>query len=93
MIVGVAFYNPETEMLVTMPKPNRHNDIISNLHAISGKQVGHPWVQGFVNDIGLFFNRQQAARYVVDNNQPLHRFAKEEYENLKLTTLFSEDLW
>jgi len=93
MIVGVAFYNPETQMLVTMPKPNRHSDIIGNLHAISGKQVGSPWKQGFVTDQGEFLNRNEAARYVVRVGQTLTQYARDEYMTRTLTTLYSEDLW
>ena len=80
-------------MLVTMPKPNRHADIIANLHAISGKQVGSPWIQGFVTNKGLFLTRHQAADYVRVKGIPLTEYAKAEYENRTLQILFSEDLW
>lgn len=93
MIVGVAFYNKETQMLVTLPKPHRHNDIIALLYEETGRQVKANWTQGFVSHAGVFLNRQQAAKYVLEREQPLTDYAKAEYENRTLTTLFSEDLW
>jgi hypothetical protein len=93
MITGVAFFNPTTDMLVTMPGPNRHSDIIAALYGETKKQVGSPWIQGFVNSDGDFLNRQEAAEYVRTVGQPLTKYAQEEYANRKLLTLFSEDLW
>lgn len=93
MIIGVALFNPETQMLVTLPKPHRHGDIIAMLYEETGRQVKSNWIQGFVNHCGVFMNRQQAAKYVLEREQPLTDHAKAEYENRTLTTLFSEDLW
>ncbi len=93
MIIGVALFNPENEMLVTMPKPNRHNDVIEALYKATGRPVRTEWKQGFVTDSGKFLTRGQAAAYVREISQPLTEYAKAEYENKTLTTLCSEDLW
>ena len=95
MIVGVAFYNIRTEELVTLPKPNRHNHIIHQIYEKTKKQPNRVdgWVQGFVDERGKFYDRNDAAIHVTEIHQALTQRSMEEYENLKLTCLFSEDLW
>jgi len=89
VIIGVAFYNKETEMLISLPKPNRHHDVFDQLRGPNlSRDTG--WVQGFVDSKGRFFDREAAARYVREIGQELTKEGKtDSYPD----ELFSEDVW
>lgn len=97
MILGVAI--KVGELMVCLPKPNRHGDCIH--HAVTVLKQKPPVSsrfdeQGFYTDEGLYLDRIEAAKYARSHNQIL-----ENRKHLKLLThnskqveyLFSEDLW
>jgi hypothetical protein len=94
MITGVAFFCKDTGMIISLPKPNRHSDVISQMWEAENKRFKEiKWEQGFINDHGKFLSRTDAAKYVLKIGQELTENAKEEYKDRGLTLLFSEDLW
>lgn len=95
MIVGVALFNEITGEIVSLPKPNRHNDVIHIIYDRDRKQPGRSqgWIQGFYDEHNKFYDRYQAAKHVCEIGQDLTKYAQEEYENRKLEILFSEDVW
>lgn len=95
MIVGVAFHNAEKQVLISMPRPNRHNNIFHAFYEDAGKQniFKAGWTQGFVDENGKFYDRKAAAEHVLKIGQELTHHTKEEYEGRTLGILFSEDVW
>lgn len=94
MIIAVALKNKHTGLIATLPKPNRHNDVIHGLYYILGKQVsGDLWEQGFITDEGIFKDRHEAAKWVNLIGQKVTEQCKQDNEKTGLHTLFSEDLW
>lgn len=82
-LVGVAIkFNGAT---ITMPRPNRHHNVI---RAVGG--LGGPDVQGFVDDRGNFLNRREAYQLAVRNDQINRRPGPQFYPG---DELYSEDLW
>lgn len=82
-IVGVAIkFNGAT---ITMPRPNRHPNIV---RAVGG--IGGPDVQGFVDDKGRFLGRKDAYRLALKNGQLNRRPGAQLYQG---DDLYSEDLW
>ena len=83
MIVGVAIKQNNT--IYCLHKPNRHHDVIA--HMINNMKVSRPisGQQGFYDEEGEFFSREEAREIVIKNGQckdPRH-----------VSLLFSEDLW
>lgn len=92
MITGVAMKSRSTELVTTLPKPNKHSDVIHACYQLFGKQMSHgEWVQGFVDDKGQFLDRHDAAKHVLECNQELteRAFETAPYKDI----LFSEDVW
>lgn len=71
-------------MVYSLPKPNRHHDVIRMIGGIAG-----PDVQGFLDDKGYFLTRKQAFIHAQFHGQVLPR-APGQYNG---DQLFSEDLW
>lgn len=85
MIVGVAFKHKETEEIVSLPKPHRHNDLfrIKPSYFLIGS-----FEQGFIDEDGRFYDRKQAAYHAWKAGQILlHR------RSSSISILTSEDLW
>jgi hypothetical protein len=73
------------DLIVTMPAPARHADIIHRVHKVD-IAMAVDCRQGFLTDAGQFVDRIRAKEIVVTTRQltirDTHRFE-----------LFSEDLW
>lgn len=86
MITGVAIKEKKTGKYYSLPKPNRHGDIIHWVYEniTNRKTVSHDdWIQGFVDDYGQFLTRLEAGHHAHQSGQIK-----------KLTDcLFSEDVW
>lgn len=73
----VAIRMRHTDFVITLPRPNRHHNIINTLAIWSDKTVSHhDWEQGFMSADGQFWTREHAARMCGRKGK-----------------LFSEDLW
>lgn len=82
-ITGVAiFYN---ETLYTLPKPNRHHDVIRMIGGIYGNHI-----EGFVDSDGNFLNRRAAMKRAIATGQFKRPTNPKLYQG---EDLFSEDLW
>lgn len=74
------------ELVVCLPKPNRHPDVIHHMAKDLGlKTPCSGWSQGFYLEDGSYLNRESALKYVKRNFPDI----KPEFSN----TLYSEDLW
>ena len=73
--------------LYTLPRPNRHHNIIHLIYNETGKQVPGDATQGFVTSSGRFATRYQAHRIAHKAKQPCKRPISHGSE------LYSEDLW
>lgn len=71
--------------IYSLPKPNRHHDVIRMIGGISG-----PDVQGFVDEDGEFLTRKQAYALACVNGQLNRRPGPGHYQGPEL---YSEDLW
>ena len=71
-------------LVVTLPPPARHADLIHPYFKLTGRQVG-PGHQGFITSEGLFVDREKAARIAVLAGQ----IERPTYG----AELYSEDLW
>ncbi|WAG77028.1 hypothetical protein LMK08_16765 [Metapseudomonas furukawaii] len=85
-IIGVAVR--QGDLMICLPKPNRHHDCIRYAVEVLGLKppIGAPARdQGFYLADGTYLNREQAFQHVKQIGQPhspeAHRY------------LFSEDLW
>jgi len=91
MIVGVAIRDDETGEVLSLPRPNRHTDVLRVSGLITLSSGATKWrlyrgTQGFVDDAGRFLDRATAA---------VHALCVGQIEQLKYNDrdLFSEDLW
>ena len=84
MITHVAIKYDGT--VFSLPKPNRHHDVIRMIARLNGVGIAGPDVQGFVTDTGIFLGRRQAMLYALDHEQVLNPVGH-------ITQLYSEDLW
>lgn len=89
MITHVAIqYNGRT---YSLPKPNRHHDIIRLIYKETGKGIDGPDVQGFLDNYGNFLNRYEAMDHAKQHNQLIR---PENQTNIyNGSKLFSEDIW
>ena len=88
MILGVAIKNEN--ILITLPKPNRHCDCFQHAYdlGIKSGEVGlgvKAINQGFYTHTGRYLNREQAAKYVKRIKQPVVSPVGRH--------LFSEEVW
>jgi hypothetical protein len=74
-------------VVYSLPKPNRHHDVIRLIFDQTGSGISGPDVQGFLTDDGTFVNRVDALAIAIAANQVL------EPSNIRANRLFSEDLW
>lgn len=80
MIACAAIRDPETRVVYSMPRPNRHHHI---LHALPKEIPRDRLIEGFLLDsLGGFLDREEATRYAKANG-------------IKMigSVLTSEDLW
>lgn len=83
----VAAANNINGLILTLPKPAGHGEVMSLTHDTFGEQVGLE-TQGFLTSTGRFVTRIEAKKIAYRAKQPILRKATE------LThELFSEDLW
>lgn len=85
MIVGVALRHNETGEIYSLPKPNRHNDLI---YSKPSSFIKGSFEQGFIDEDGRFYTRKQAAYHVWKVGQSLT--LRGDYVPSILT---SEDVW
>ena len=72
-------------MFVSMPRPARHGDLISELHLCGAGAYAHN-EQGFVTNCGRYVDRIM-ARSIAEFQEQLKPDARKHKE------LFSEDVW
>lgn len=82
IIVGVAIKCGD--LIISMPKPARHSDIINNPVFFGAKLSDE--MQGFITSEGEFLPRGAARILVIRNSQPTKSLGHP-------SELFSEDLW
>lgn len=87
LVVAAALRISEEGVVFSLPRPNRHHNIIHALHAIQPK-LAHGCEQGFLLADGTFANRERALRVAYAAGQ-LEEKNKVGHKDL----LFSEDLW
>lgn len=71
----------------SLPKPNRHHDVIRLIHDTTGESVPSTDIQGFLADGVMFLGRIPAYHYAVYNNQIL------DMSKVTGSGLSSEDVW
>jgi hypothetical protein len=74
-------------VVYSLPKPNRHHDVIRLIFDQTGSGISGTDVQGFLTDDGTFVNRVDALAIALRTNQVLNP------SNVRANRLFSEDLW
>lgn len=87
-IVGVAI--KYAGKVWSLPKPNRHHNVIRHIKEVTGSGISGPDVQGFITDDGIFLNRREAMALVKTNGQLNRRPGTQFYQG---PDLYSEDLW
>ena len=88
-IVGVAVRHKGVGLVICLPAPSRHSNIMHSLTmmGISVERHGE-FKQGFVDSEAKFLDRHEALERVMQNGQPLLSIQQSE-----TLGLFSEDLW
>jgi len=81
MIVAAAI--EQKGKVFTLPKPARHHNIIQLIIEETGERV--TGVQGFIDELGNFYNRVDAAQHAISCKQ-LKKIPRP-------PNLHSEDLW
>jgi len=72
------------DIIATLPRPNRHKDIMWALHDLGISKI-HFVDQGFIDENGEFIQRDEAARLAIANGQVKKLHAPPD--------LYTEDLW
>jgi hypothetical protein len=72
------------DIIATLPKPNRHKDIIWALHNLGISKLQFI-DQGFLDENGEFLQREEAAKIALANGQAKSLHAPPD--------LHTEDLW
>lgn len=95
-ITHVAIIHKGT--IYTLPKPNRHHDVIHYICEKGEGPVGGTSNQGFFTSEGRFLDRKAAWNLAKDTNQILTKKSQDgiTYERAIAAAdgiLFSEDLW
>lgn len=84
-IVGVAIkYDGK---VYSLPKPNRHHNVIRMIAEENGCGIQGPDIQGFIDADGYFWNRKQALAIALSFDQILDK------SKIRGDRLYSEDLW
>lgn len=71
----------------SLPKPNRHHNVIKLIYDETGKPIDGTDIQGFIDSENNFLNRKDALIVAKKTNQIL------DLNNIRANELFSEDLW
>lgn len=74
-------------VVYTLPRPNRHPDIVRHIRAVNGIGLNGPDIKGFLDSTGAFLTRSQAVPVALAAGQVLKR------STLRTSGLYSEDLW
>jgi hypothetical protein len=80
ILVDAAIKYIDGEVLVA----SRHYQIIALRHAATGERTGFNAIQGFVDNSGEFYTREEAKKLALRNGQITKAHQGE---------LYSEDLW
>lgn len=74
------------DLIVSLPRPNRHHHILNYAHTQYGLKLGQ--YQGFLTSDGQFLDREDAASHAISCGQVPN------IEAMHIPgTLISEDLW
>lgn len=84
MITGVAI--KKDGVVYSLPKPNRHHDVIKMMTEEYKLTPPNSGEQGFIDNFGDFYLRKPAKLIAILNNQLLTTARDNDM-------LFSEDLW
>lgn len=88
IITGVAIkYDGK---VYSLPRPNRHHNVIRHIREVTGHGISGPDVQGFITQRGVFLNRRQGMELAAANGQLNRREGENFYQG---PDLYSEDLW
>lgn len=74
----------------TLPKPNRHSDVMREIYGSGVTRNYETEKQGFLDSEGNFLNRIEAMRIAEANDQLSRKPGAGYYQG---SELFSEDLW
>lgn len=74
----------------SLPKPNRHPDVIRRMHFDRGIRLYGPHEAGFLDCLGNFLNRRDAYALAITNGQLNRLVGPGFYQG---NELYSEDLW
>ena len=85
--VAIKIIGQGSEVIISLPRPNRHHHIIHNYCNYTGETFPDHHQQGFLDQDGKFYTRKQAFQHAFDNNQIL------DVDKTRLGMLFSEDVW
>lgn len=91
-------------LIMTMPQPARHHDILRQWVDVQNRVLGNcgiermyiPEIQGFIDDNGIFYSRKAAMDHCYKVDQPLTRrnaLLAEGKNIYQGDELYSEDLW
>jgi hypothetical protein len=73
----------------SLPKPNRHHDVIRLIVEKTGVSHVDDDEQGFLDDTGKFYGRCEALKHAIENKQ----LKGDSRAAFALGMLFSEDIW
>ena len=90
MIVAAAIRRKQDGAVFHLPKPARHRDVMAMLGTVETERGTTKWAlhdgeQGFIDDRGVFYNREQARDHA-------YRCGQHTGELIG-SVLTSEDLW
>lgn len=85
--IKAAAIRLENGVVLALPKPHRHHDIICHLHAFKEPMSGA--TQGFITEQDDFVDRDEAFQIAMSAGQIL---PKEQYSG-RPNQLYTEDMW
>jgi hypothetical protein len=98
MMINQAAIMDTTGKVWTLPRPARHSTIINLM--MKNNVNPRKCFQGFVDEAGKFYTRQEALIHAIEHNQTFYLYdprdtSKRFVDNnpKKTGPLFSEDLW
>lgn len=86
MIVAAAIKHKETGLAISLPRPNRHHNVMYAMYDIVKQSIGGQYEQGFMTNDGVFVDRYEGFKIAQQNNQIIKKHGPDDY-------LFSEDMW
>ena len=78
------------EVVHSLPKPNRHHNVIRMIAQENGVGIDGPHKEGFLDNYGTFHNRTSAMLIATSAGQLNRKAGDNHYQGPEL---FSEDLW